>query len=134
MNLIDQIEIILIIATMCLSILLSALSISAYRNSRLKKMIYAAIAYSLFAIFSLSQYYEEFVIEGGNESHPSLVTDIGIHIIPLVILILFFIGNIKKRKIFKFSIIIICKSSTKNGKICTKSNENRVGTCTIKLF
>ncbi len=60
MNLIEQIEIILLIATMGLSILLSALSVSAYRNSRLKKMIYATIAYSLFAIVSLSQFYEEF--------------------------------------------------------------------------
>ena len=98
MNFIDQIEIILIIATMGLSILLSALSVSAYRNSRLKKMIYATIAYSLFAIFSLSQFYEEFVLEGGNEGHPSLITDIGIHSIPLAILILFFIGIVKKEK------------------------------------
>jgi hypothetical protein len=98
MNLIDQIEIILIIATMGLSILLSVLSVSAYRNSRLKKMIYATIAYSLFAIFSLSQFYEEFVLEGGNEAHPSLITDIGIHSIPLAILILFFIGIVKKEK------------------------------------
>jgi hypothetical protein len=37
MNLIDQIEVILLITTMGLSILLSALSVSAYRNSRLKK-------------------------------------------------------------------------------------------------
>ena len=98
MNFIDPIEIILIIATMGLSILLSALSVSAYRNSRLKKMIYATIAYSLFAIFSLSQFYEEFVLEGGNEGHPSLITDIGIHSIPLAILILFFIGIVKKEK------------------------------------
>lgn len=98
MNLIDQIEIILIIATTGLSILLSALSVSAYRNSRLKKMIYATIAYSLFAIFSLSQFYEEFVMEGGNETHPSLFTDFGIHSIPLAILVLFFIGIVKKEK------------------------------------
>jgi hypothetical protein len=52
MNEIENIEIILIFATITLSILLSALSISAYRKSRLKKMIYASIAYSLFAIFS----------------------------------------------------------------------------------
>ena len=98
MNLIDQIEIILIIATMSLSILLSALSVSAYRNSRLKKMIYATIAYSLFAIFSLSQFYEEFVLEGGNEGHPNLIIDIAVHSIPLAILVLFFIGIVKKEK------------------------------------
>ena len=61
-------------------------------------MIYATIAYSLFAVFSLSQFYEEFVLEGGNEAHPSLITDIGIHSIPLAILILFFIGIVKKEK------------------------------------
>ena len=98
MNPIDQIEIILIIATMGLSILLSGLSVSAYRNSRLKKMIYATIAYSLFAIFSLSQFYEEFVLEGGNEGHPNLIIDISVHSIPLAILVLFFIGIVKKEK------------------------------------
>ena len=98
MNLIEQIEIILLIATMGLSILLSALSVSAYRNSRLKKMIYATIAYSLFAIFSLSQFYEEFVLEGGNETHPNFIINIAVHTIPLVILILFFIGIVKKEK------------------------------------
>ena len=98
MNPIDQIEIILIIATTGLSILLSALSVSAYRNSRLKKMIYATIAYSLFAIFSLSQFYEEFVLEGGNEGHPNLIIDIAVHSIPLAIIVLFFIGIVKKEK------------------------------------
>jgi hypothetical protein len=98
MNLIDQIEIILIIATTGLSILLSALSVSAYRNSRLKKMIYATIAYSLFTIFSLSQFYEEFVLEGGNEGHPNFIIDIAVHSIPLAILVLFFIGIVKKEK------------------------------------
>ena len=98
MNLTDHIEIILIIATMGLSILLSGLSVSAYRNSRLKKMIYATLAYSLFAIFSLSQFYEEFILEGGNEGHPNLIIDIAVHSIPLAILVLFFIGIVKKEK------------------------------------
>ena len=98
MNLIDQIEIILIIASTGLSILLSALSVSAYRNSKLKKMIYATIAYSLFAIFSLSQFYEEFVLEGGNEGHANLIIDIAVHSIPQAILVLFFIGIVKKEK------------------------------------
>ena len=98
MNIIDQIEIILIIATMSLSILLSALSLSAYRKSGLKKMIYATIAYSLFAIFSLSQFYEEFVLEGGNDAQPKFIINIAVHTIPLVILILFFIDKVKKEK------------------------------------
>jgi hypothetical protein len=99
MNEIENIEIFLIFATITLSVLLSALSISAYRKSRLKKMIYASIAYSLFAIFSLNLLYEEFVLEGGDgETHPSLITEIAIHSIPLIILILFFIGIVKKEK------------------------------------
>ena len=61
-------------------------------------MIYATIAYSLFAIFSLSQFYEEFVLEGGNEAHPNFIINIAVHTIPLVILILFFIGIVKKEK------------------------------------
>jgi hypothetical protein len=87
MNLIDQIDIILIIATMSLSILLFALSVPAYRNSRLKKMIYTTIAYSLFAIFSLSQFYEEFVLECSKEAQPNFIINIAVHTIPLVILI-----------------------------------------------
>jgi hypothetical protein len=61
-------------------------------------MIYATIAYSLFAIFSLSQFYEEFVLEGGNDAQPNFIINIAVHTIPLVILILFFIGIVKKEK------------------------------------
>jgi len=97
-------------------------------------MIYATIAYSLFAIFSLSQFYKEFVLEGGNEAQLKFIINNAVHSVPLVILILFFIGIAKKGKILEFSTKIISKSLNKNEKICTKSNENRVGTCTIKLF
>jgi hypothetical protein len=92
-------------------------------------MIYATIVYSLFAIFSLSQFYEEFVLEGGNEAQPTCCpynTNLYSHIV--------LYRHSEKRKIFEFSTTIICKSLNKNEKICTKSNENRVGTCTIKLF
>ena len=61
-------------------------------------MIYATIAYSLFAVFSLSQFYEEFVLEGGNEAHPNFIINIAVYTIPSVILILFFIGILKKEK------------------------------------
>jgi hypothetical protein len=61
-------------------------------------MIYATIAYSLFAVFSLSQFYEEFVLEGGNEAHPNFIINIAVYTIPFVILILFFIGKLKKEK------------------------------------
>ena len=61
-------------------------------------MIYATIAYSLFAVFSLSQFYEEFVLEGGNEAHPNFIINIVVYTMPFVILILFFIGILKKEK------------------------------------
>lgn len=96
MNVIDQVEIIIIGATIGLSILLSILSASAYKRTKLKKMIYATIAYSLFAIFSINQFYEEYVLEGGNGAHPNLISDIALHTVPLVILVLFFVGIVKK--------------------------------------
>lgn len=58
--------------------------------------VFAAMAYSLFTIFSLNQFYEEFVLEDGSESLPILIADITLHLTPLVILILFFIGIVKK--------------------------------------
>ena len=65
-------------------------------------------------------------LEGSNDAHPNFIINIAVHTIPLVILILFFMGIVKKRKIFEFSTTIICKSLNKNEKICTKSNESRV--------
>lgn len=54
------------------------------------------MAYSLFTIFSLNQFYEEFILKGGSESHPILIAEIALQLTPLVILILFFIGIVKK--------------------------------------
>jgi hypothetical protein len=96
MNVIDQVEIIIIGATIGLSILLSILSASAYKRTKLKKMVYATIAYSLFAVFSINQFYEEYVLEGGNGAHPSLLSDIALHAVPLAILVLLFVGIVKK--------------------------------------
>ena len=98
MNVIDQGEIIIIGATIGLSVLLSILSASAYKRTRLKKMVYATIAYSLFAVFSINQFYEEYVLEGGNGAHPNLISDIALHAVPLAILVLFFVGIVKKEK------------------------------------
>ncbi len=99
MNLIDFTEMVLIAGTVVLSILLSSLSISKYKRTGLRKMILASVAFSLFAVFSISELYEEFVLEGGSEAHPNLFIDIIIHLIPFVILILFFIGISEKRKL-----------------------------------
>jgi multisubunit Na+/H+ antiporter MnhB subunit len=99
MNLIDFTEMVLIAGTVVLSILLSSLSISKYKRTGLRKMILASVAFSLFAVFSISELYEEFVLEGGSEAHPNLFIDIIIHLIPFVILILFFVGISEKRKL-----------------------------------
>jgi hypothetical protein len=63
MNLIDFTEMVLIAGTVVLSILLSSLSISKYKRTGLRKMILASVAFSLFAVFSISELYEEFVLE-----------------------------------------------------------------------
>ena len=99
MNFIDYTETVLIVGTIVLSIFLSLLSISKYKRSGSRKMILASLAFSLFAVFSISQLYEEFVLEGGSETHSNIIIDIIIHLIPLAILILFFVGIMEKRKI-----------------------------------
>jgi hypothetical protein len=99
MNFIDYAEKVLIGGTTVLSILLSSLSMSRYKRTGLRKMLLASLAFSLFAVFSISELYEEFILEGGSEAHPNLFIDIIIHIIPFVILILFFIGITEKRKL-----------------------------------
>ncbi len=91
MNVIDQVETIIIAATIGLSILLSILSASAYKRTKLKKMVYATIAYSLFAVFSINQFYEEYVLEGGNGSNPSLLSDIALYAGTTTYQVLFFI-------------------------------------------
>ncbi|HEX9318863.1 MAG TPA: hypothetical protein VF884_08005 [Nitrososphaeraceae archaeon] len=97
MDIFDDIEITIIASTMVLAIILSMLSITGYKKNKLKKMLYAAIAFGLFAIFALYQYVEENFLEANViETIDNPATDLILPAIPLVILLLFFLALIKK--------------------------------------
>jgi len=74
------------------SLLLFALSISAYRNTGIKKILFASAAFALFGIQLLVDSLEDYV-EWMEES----VIDILVPLITLAILILFFVAIVKKR-------------------------------------
>lgn len=74
------------------SLLLFALSITAYRNTGIKKILFAAGAFGLFGIQLLVDSLEDYV-EWIEES----VIDILVPLITLAILILFFVAMVKKR-------------------------------------
>lgn len=71
--------------------LLFALSISAYRNTQLKKLLYAVIAFCLFVIFLIYEYVEHAY------RFDSPVTDIIVPSMVLAILVLFFLAIVNKR-------------------------------------
>lgn len=97
MDVFDQIELVVIASTIGLSILLSLLSISSYRKNKLRKMLYATIAFALFAVFSTYQYLEENMLEvNGHEIIDTPLTDITLPAIPLIILLLFFFAIVRK--------------------------------------
>lgn len=73
--------------------LLVALSLSAYRNSRLKNLLYAVVAFSLFVIFLIYEYMEH------TYDFDTPVTDIVVPFMVLAILVLFFLAIIKRNKI-----------------------------------
>ena len=70
--------------------LLFALSLSAYRNSRLKNLIYAVGAFFLFVIFLIYEYMEH------TYDFDSPLTDVVVPLVILAILVLFFLGIIKR--------------------------------------
>jgi len=74
------------------SLILFALAITAYRNTGIKKILFAAAAFGLFAIQLLVD-----ATEGLFELIPEVIVDILIPLITLVILILFFVAMVKKR-------------------------------------
>jgi hypothetical protein len=88
----DGIESIILAATGIFSLLLLALSILAYRRTGLKKIIFAAIAFSLFAI--------QLILESLEESFAVLeeppVGDILSSSLTLAILVLFFLAIVRK--------------------------------------
>ena len=57
-ELIDTVEGVIFLSSTVLSLLLLALSISAYRNTGIKKIIYAIAAFALFAAFLFYEYVE----------------------------------------------------------------------------
>src|SRR5437867_10700762 len=91
----DVIEALLYSAASVLSAILTALSISAYRKSGIKKLQYAVIAFSLFCGFLIYENLENlFRIDNP-------YTDIIIPSMGLAILVFFFIAVIKKGVIDK---------------------------------
>ncbi len=80
------------IAIAAFSILLLGLSISAYRKTALKRILYAAIAFGLFAIQMFFDYLED-AVEGFDTAY----SDIIFYGITLAILVLFFIAIVRKR-------------------------------------
>jgi hypothetical protein len=88
----DSIESVILAAIGIFSLLLLALSISAYRRTSLKKIIYAAVAFSLFAVQLLLESLEETF--GLLEETP--ISDILSSSMTLAILVLFFLAIVKK--------------------------------------
>ena len=74
------------------SIILFALSITAYRNTGIKKILFAAAAFGLFAIQLLVDSLEDYI-----EFFEEGITDILVALITLAILILFFVAIVKKK-------------------------------------
>lgn len=71
--------------------ILIALSISAYRNTHLRKLIYAMIAFSLFGIFLFYEYLEH------SMDFESPYIDIILPSMCLSILVLFFLAVVNKK-------------------------------------
>ena len=82
-KLIDTVEGMIYISSTVLSLMLMALSISAYRNTGLKKIAYAIAAFALFAAYLFFEY-----LEGVYEFLQRAYTadrDIGIAILPFLL-------------------------------------------------
>jgi Na+/glutamate symporter len=88
----DNIESIILAATGVFSLLLLALSILAYKRTGIKKIIFAAIAFSLFAIQLILESLEESL--GILEDPP--IGDILSSSLTLAILVLFFLAIVRK--------------------------------------
>lgn len=80
------------IAIAAFSLLLLALSISAYKKTALKRILYASLAFGLFAIQMFFDYLEDAV-----EAFDTAYTDIIFFGITLAILVLFFMAIVRKK-------------------------------------
>ena len=74
------------------SVILFALSITAYRNTGIKKILFAAAAFALFAIQLFVDSIEDYLEFFGEDA-----TDILVSLITFAILVLFFVAIVKKR-------------------------------------
>jgi Na+/glutamate symporter len=88
----DNIESIILAATGVFSLLLLALSLLAYKRTGIKKIIFAAIAFSLFAIQLILESLEESL--GILEDPP--IGDILSSSLTLAILVLFFLAIVRR--------------------------------------
>jgi hypothetical protein len=80
------------IAIAVFSLLLLALSISAYRKTAFKKILYAAVAFGLFALQMFVDYLEDAI-----DAFDTPYTDIIFFGITLAILVLFFMAIVRRK-------------------------------------
>jgi hypothetical protein len=89
----EPVEQIIKIAIAAFSALLLGLSISAYRKTALKGIIYAAIAFGLFAVQLLFDYAED-AVEGWEQPY----NDVIFYTMTLAILVLFFMAVVRRNR------------------------------------
>jgi hypothetical protein len=89
----EDVETVIMAVTGIFSLLLLALSISAYRKTGIKKIIYAATAFALFGIQLLFESLEE-VFEVLDTGFGSIITSS----MTLAILVLFFLAIVQKNR------------------------------------
>jgi hypothetical protein len=87
----ELIESILYIIGTIFAAILIALSISAYRNTKLRKLLYAIVAFLLFGVFLFYEFLEH------SMSLENTFTEIVIPFMGLSILVLFFMAIVKKK-------------------------------------
>jgi hypothetical protein len=90
-ELIDTVEGIIYLSSTVLSLLLLALSISAYRNTGIKKIAYAIAAFALFAAFLFYEYLET-VFKFLGETYSDLI----LPSMTFGVLVLFFLAIVRK--------------------------------------
>ena len=87
----ELVESILYIIGTIFAAILIALSISAYRNTKLRKLLYAIVAFLLFGVFLFYEFLEH------SMSLENTFTEIVIPFMGLSILVLFFMAIVKKK-------------------------------------
>jgi len=88
----DPIVQIIKIGIAAFSVLLLGLSLSAYKKTALKSVIYAAVAFGLFAAQLLFDYLED-AVQGWQQPH----NDVIFYAMTLAILVLFFLAVVRRR-------------------------------------